>query len=942
MMDLILTAAWAWMQRTGRRGKQKLSESLTTATLLAYVNMKASLIFGDLAVGAAVPLYTEVLGMNIGSLAVIRALAKAIDFIVSFVIGFASDQTRTPLGRRLPYILLGSLCAPIAMWALAAPPEDLNLNPRIEKIEATGDQSLAPGGLGGFHGRCAAEWYASDPLEAAVGNCSAVHSCVLGYIAGLEMPEPDFMPTVGAAAPPTEPGSGDFPSSSAQSAGSSAMASRSLQLSLWFFGFFVMRHSLGHTVVQIPYDALGQELTSVPAERQRLFASKSVANFVGLLGAYIVQVTVAALLATDLSAQAMLCAGVGACMITISLLWMLFFIRERLPEGEQAANRAPADDESPDFWGKDGEPDTFGLGSSGGKARGGKAGGGKAGGGKPSSAEESISFLATINALKRNQPYMVYLSLRLWLTFGFHLPFFNRLNYLKYVVGFENAALAATASAFLAQISSFVSLPFSMRAINRLGKIRALLVLSGGACVMATVFALIPPATFKAKHLYILQPVVEGVAQVALYTIPEWLLADVIDYDELISGVRREGIFVVLDVNIMQLMDIVGSVVPGLLLASLGYAGNGGCKCGCGVKCPAPYLRWICPGDVGYSCTPALDDANMPLFGPPDRQPPCTFQGPNVTAALQAFFYAVPAVCFALATLFAWRFPITADSHTTIREQLHRRRKGATELYDPLTQKAFHDPAHIAKIGGPIKHAARLFLDAFSESERSQLLKDPDNGLVRLRRKVVVSLSFGVIGIVGVAVLSQTVLRSPSLQAISIFGGALVLMHTVWESLKLMTIDKEGYKLKLLSNEMTFASAGAHGRRMSKKNLSRMMVKELSRGNGESPSVHRPYNRRSDGSEAADDDDEVETRNLLTDNLPSDAADGVSGEASPSRPRRPPAKSKRLSYHERDSILPDDVDDEEKATGRYSLAEKDLDMVRCWLDRARRTLKRRR
>ena len=234
MMDLILTAAWAWMQRTGRRGKQKLSESLTTATLLAYVNMKASLIFGDLAVGAAVPLYTEVLGMNIGSLAVIRALAKAIDFIVSFVIGFASDQTRTPLGRRLPYILLGSICAPIAMWALAAPPEDLNLNPRIEKIEATGDQSLAPGGLGGFHGRCAAEWYASDPLEAAVGNCSAVHSCVLGYIAGLEMPEPDFMPTVGAAAPPTEPGSGDFPSSSAQSAGSSA--SRSLQLSLWFFG----------------------------------------------------------------------------------------------------------------------------------------------------------------------------------------------------------------------------------------------------------------------------------------------------------------------------------------------------------------------------------------------------------------------------------------------------------------------------------------------------------------------------------------------------------------------------------------------------------------------------------------------------------------------------------------------------------------------------------
>ena len=107
---------------------------VSLATILAYVNMKTSLIYCDLAVGVAVPMYTEVLGMNIGALALIRAFAKSIDFLVAFVIGFASDQcTRTNfLGRRLPFILFGSLAAPLSMYFLAAPPAELNLNAAVD------------------------------------------------------------------------------------------------------------------------------------------------------------------------------------------------------------------------------------------------------------------------------------------------------------------------------------------------------------------------------------------------------------------------------------------------------------------------------------------------------------------------------------------------------------------------------------------------------------------------------------------------------------------------------------------------------------------------------------------------------------------------------------------------------------------------------------------
>ena len=62
----------------------------------------------------------------------------------------------------------------------------------------------------------------------------------------------------------------------------------SLLLSAWFLILFILRHSCGHTLVQIPYDALGQELTNVAGERERLFAWKSLSNFAGLLSAYMV------------------------------------------------------------------------------------------------------------------------------------------------------------------------------------------------------------------------------------------------------------------------------------------------------------------------------------------------------------------------------------------------------------------------------------------------------------------------------------------------------------------------------------------------------------------------------------------------------------------------------------------------------------------------------
>jgi len=195
------------------------------------------------------------------------------------------------------------------------------------------------------------------------------------------------------------------------------------------------------------------------------------------------------------------------------------------------------------------------------------------------------------------------------------------------------------------------------------------------------------------------------------------MLADVIDYDELVHGQRREGIFVVLDVNIVQLMDIVAGVIPGLLLSALGYVGNGGCACGCGAKCPAPYLRWSCPGDIGYACSDNLARSNFPFYGEPTRASPCTSQSTDVQVALQAFFFYVPAACFVVATFFAHRAPINDEMQLRVREQLQRRHDGHAKLYNPLERTTIEQEEY------KMSEADRIIsnvIDSFSEAEQAR------------------------------------------------------------------------------------------------------------------------------------------------------------------------------------------------------------------------------
>ena len=104
-----------------------------------------------------------------------------------------------------------------------------------------------------------------------------------------------------------------------------------------------------------------------------------------------------------------------------------------------------------------------------------------------------------------------------------------------------------------------------------------------------------------------------GLSTTLPFTLPDALLADIIDYDELRTGDRNEGVYTVVETNLQQFVEIGGGVVPLMALGLIGYKPLGGCSCGCGIPCSVqhgmPFARWVCPSDVGYSCTGDVNSA---------------------------------------------------------------------------------------------------------------------------------------------------------------------------------------------------------------------------------------------------------------------------------------------------------------------------------------------
>ncbi|KPJ77126.1 MAG: MFS transporter [Deltaproteobacteria bacterium SG8_13] len=242
-------------------------------------------------------------------------------------------------------------------------------------------------------------------------------------------------------------------------------------------------------------------------------------------------------------------------------------------------------------------------------------------------ARPTQSLATGMRELSHNRPFRILLVSYTISAIGNNLPATLILYYVEYVLLSDLAELFL----LLYFVTGIVCLPGWIKISHRFGKKNAWLasiVLNTGAFIW--VFFLGPGDVV----LYAMLVVISGIGLGATLALPSAIQADVIDYDELLSGARREGQYI------------------GLWSISKKFAAAVGVGAGL-------YIL----GLAGYT--------------------PNAEQSATVVFTLRILYALVPSVCNLIAFGIALSYPISQGVHNDIRQAISRRQVGQ-QVADPL------------------------------------------------------------------------------------------------------------------------------------------------------------------------------------------------------------------------------------------------------------------
>ncbi len=349
---------------------------------------------------------------------------------------------------------------------------------------------------------------------------------------------------------------------------------------VWIFLLFLF-----WTVIIVPYESLGPELTFDYDERTTLFGMRDGALIAGNLVAAASPAAIKGLMNLPDGGQGerdtfFYLALIYVPLILASALWCVMTFKERAVNG--IAHR------------------------------------------------ENI-FKKLLSSL-RNRPFRILLISYAISAVGNNLPATLILYYVEYVLHSSRADLFLV----LYFMTGILFLPFWVAGAKRYEKKSAWLAsmaINTGA--FSGVFFLGPGD----ELLYGILVFMSGIGFGATLAIPSAIQADVIDYDELISGQRREGLYIGLW-SIAKKMAAAFGVGAGLaLLGASGYV-------------------------------------------------PRVKQSESVVLSLRILYALVPCLCNAVAIVIALAYPISGSVHREIRSAIYRRSAGEP-FYDPLDSSRF-------------------------------------------------------------------------------------------------------------------------------------------------------------------------------------------------------------------------------------------------------------
>lgn len=240
--------------------------------------------------------------------------------------------------------------------------------------------------------------------------------------------------------------------------------------------------------------------------------------------------------------------------------------------------------------------------------------------------QQEPGFLEGFVIAFKNRPFVMVTAVYLltWLCIQFVQA--NLQLYVRYWMGADDQFI------FLAvalQLSIFVSLVIWSKISERIGKRHVYFIGAGFWIGVEIVLFFIQPGQMA---FLLLLAVLAGIGASVGYLIPWSMLPDVVDLDELHTGLRREGVYYGFFVFLQKLGISLGLAISNLAFEAAGYIND------------------------------------------PEPGPPFPIQPGAVLLALRLFVSLVPVLILLISIPIVYKYPLTAERHTEIRAELARRR----------------------------------------------------------------------------------------------------------------------------------------------------------------------------------------------------------------------------------------------------------------------------
>ena len=406
----------------------------------------------------------------------------------------------------------------------------------------------------------------------------------------------------------------------------------SQRAALWFgasFGFFF----LFGTIVEIPYSALGAELADGYQERSRLFGIRSVFAAAGAIIAAIMPTILAASgLSGERTIFRVMAIGYALLLVVLNagLLW-------QVPERREFSERAPN------------------------------------------------PLIPGVRRALRNRPFRILLLAAIMSSIPGATPAVLMPYFVEYVLGAQEPLAMTGLYLMLYLGAGLLFVPLWMKIAQQVGKLASFITASSVGVAGSLLYWFAGPGDFVfAGSVYFLTGTV---SQAGAFLVPA-MAADVIDYDELRTGKRREAQYTSFWALVPKFISIPSYTVPLAVLAGAGYVA--------GAVQNESVLFWM---RFMYSLFPA-------------------------------FFYVV-------ALLILSRYPISEAIHEAIRAGIGARAAGGS-VEDPLTGAPLRpeEEATVSEEDG-------WFLDHFSPRELRRLHATGEEGLVRA---VLLAIALSLVG----------------------------------------------------------------------------------------------------------------------------------------------------------------------------------------------------